>query len=257
MHHASDALAAMIEFVGARAGSNTQLTWAGVLVIAALAWAAGAVNALGYLLLGGVFTSHMTGNTSGALLALATGRGRAPLGLLVALSGFFGGGLAGAFLIETHPEQSSTRALWLEALMLAAAAAVTWQPASMLRGRDLVLAGIAAAMGLQNIALAGSALSAHTTHITGPITDFAGTLARRMIGRRSLARDVSHGLWVYGGRVLAFAVGVVSGALLFQWAGPRALLVPCVAVAAMGTLLWHSARPRHGRPALQTQDLDG
>lgn len=248
----------MMQFVRGGLGTpDTQLTWAGVLLIAALAWAAGAVNALGYLLLGGVFTSHMTGNTAGALLAFVTGHRPAPLGPVSALTGFFAGGVAGAFLIETHPDHSSTRALWLEALMLAAATASTWQPSPALRGRDLLIAGIAACMGVQNIALTGSALSAHTTHITGPITDFAGTLVRRIIGRRSLARDVSHGLWVYGGRVLAFAAGVVSGALLFEWTGPKALLVPCFAVAVMGTLLWYSARPRRGRPALQTQDLDG
>lgn len=237
----------MIRFVrgGSDAGSGTRLTWAGVLLVAALAWAAGTVNAVGYLLLGGIFTSHMTGNTSGALLVLITGRGRGAIGPLSALGGFFIGGIAGALLIETHPEHSSTRALWLEALILGAMAALTsHDTAAAASVRWLELAGIAGAMGLQNIALAGSALSAHTTHITGPLTDFAGTLVRRLIGRRSLARDISHGLAVYGGRVLAFAAGVGSGALLFAWAGPKALLVPCAAVAAIGTALWYAGRPR-------------
>ena len=43
--------------------------------IAGLAWAAGVVDAAGFLLLGGVFTSHMTGNTAGAMLVFITGRG--------------------------------------------------------------------------------------------------------------------------------------------------------------------------------------
>lgn len=81
--------------------------------------------------------------------------------------------------------------------MLAAGAAIMWNGTQDRRALDLELAGIAAAMGAQNIALAGSVLRAHTTHITGPVTDFAGTLVRRLIGRRSLARDVSHGLAVY------------------------------------------------------------
>lgn len=236
----------MIQFVrGGSASPGTDLTRAGVLLIAALAWVAGAVNALGYLVLGGVFTSHMTGNTSSSVLGLL-GRGRGPIGGLFALLGFFAGSLVGSLLIETHPEHSSTRALWLEALMLATGAVVLWNEPE--RAVNLELAGIAAAMGVQNIALAGSVLQAHTTHITGPLTDFAGTLVRRLIGRRSLARDVSHGLAVYGGRVLSFAGGIASGALLFEWAGPKGLLVPAVAVAGLGTLLWHIARPSR-RPA--------
>lgn len=234
----------MIDFVhgGPDSATGTQLTWAGVVLIAALAWAAGAVNALGYLAVG-VFTSHMTGNTSGALLGFLSGHGRAPLARLAAVAGFFAGAIAGALLIETHPTQSSARALWLEALLLGGAASTMWHTTGS-GMTDLDLVGIAAAMGVQNIALAGSPLSAHTTHITGPLTDFAGTLVRRVVGKRSLARDVSHGLWVYGGRVLAFAGGIVTGTLLFAWVGPRALIVPCLAVAAMGALLWHAARPR-------------
>ena len=236
----------MIRFV--RGGSGADLTRAGILLIAALAWVAGTVNALGALMLGGVFTSHMTGNASNVVLVLLGARGRPLIGAASGLAGFFAGSFVGALLIETHPEHSSTRALWLEALMLAAGAVILWNGPQSDTARDLELAGIAAAMGVQNIALAGSVLRAHTTHITGPLTDFAGTLVRRLIGRRALARDVSHGLAVYGGRVLAFGAGIASGALLFDWAGSKGLLVPALAVAGLGTLLWHIARPSR-RPA--------
>lgn len=87
----------MIQFVrGGSQSSGTDLTRAGVLLIAALAWVAGTVNALGYLVLGGVFTSHMTGNTSSAVLVLLGGRGRLPIGGLCALAGFFAGALVGS-----------------------------------------------------------------------------------------------------------------------------------------------------------------
>src|SRR5690348_2096352 len=109
---------------------NARLTWAGVFLIVALAWAAGAVNALGYLLLGGVFTSHMTGNTSDILLAFISGHGRASFGRLAALAGFFGGAVAGAVLIETHPKQSSARALGLEAVLLGAMTSLLWNSAT-------------------------------------------------------------------------------------------------------------------------------
>jgi uncharacterized membrane protein YoaK (UPF0700 family) len=210
-------------------------TAAGVWFIAALAWIAGTVNALGYIVVGDVFTSHMTGNTSAVLIALITGRGDVTY-RLVAVVAFLSGATAGSVLIERHREHKAAGALWLEAALLSGASllALTARRAPAAIGCELF--GLAAAMGVQNIALTGSALSAHTTHITGPLTDFAGTAVRRLIGRRDLPRDQSHGLVVYGGRVLAFVVGIASGAALSRL-GAGALFVPSVAIAISAAIL--------------------
>jgi uncharacterized membrane protein YoaK (UPF0700 family) len=202
----------------------------GVWFIAALAWIAGTVNALGYLVIGDVFTSHMTGDTSAVVIALITGRGSQIAHRLVAVAAFVFGVTAAAVLIERHREHSAAGALWLEAGLLCTAGVL-----AMLGGGTTVitycsLIALAAAMGVQNTALTGSALGAHTTHITGPLTDFASTAVRRIVGRRDLPRDRSHGLLVYGGRVLAFVVGVATGALL-SFFGPGALLIPSFATA--------------------------
>ena len=212
--------------------------------IAGLAWAAGVVDAAGFLLLGGVFTSHMTGNTAGAMLVFITGRGSHGLDRAIVVAAFAAGALGGAVLIERHREHSAAGALWLEAGLLLCATVVTWlnRRGPVVLGCEL--AGVSAAMGVQNIALAGSALSAHTTHITGPLTDLAGTIARRLVGRRRLRRDESHGLLIYGGRVLAFTLGVASGAALAAEFGPPAFLAPTLVVFLSGVVLWRT--PEHG-----------
>jgi uncharacterized membrane protein YoaK (UPF0700 family) len=211
--------------------------------VGALAWAAGAVDALGFLLLDGVFTSHVTGNTTAVVLALITGRGSHPFERLLVLGGFAGGALVGALLVECHREHSAAGALLLEAaLLLGAVGLLRRQPGrSVVTDSELLM--LACAMGIQNIALAGSVLSAHTTHITGPFTDLAGTIARRLVGRRRLPRDESHGVLVYGGRVLSFTIGVASGGALFLRAGSAGLLAPAIAVSACAVVLWRRPQP--------------
>jgi len=211
-------------------------TRAGVWFIAALAWIAGTVNALGYLVIGGVFTSHMTGDTSAVLIALVTGRGTQIAHRLVAVVAFVVGVTAAALLIERHREHSAAGALWLEAALLCTAGMLAMLGGGRSGSTYCSLIGIAAAMGVQNTALTGSALGAHTTHITGPLTDFASTAVRRIVGRRDLPRDRSHGLLVYGGRVLAFIAGVATGAAL-SFAGPGALLIPSFATAIGAAVL--------------------
>jgi uncharacterized membrane protein YoaK (UPF0700 family) len=210
------------------------------------------VDALGFLLLGGVFTSHVTGNTTAVVLAVIAGKGSHPIQRFLMISGFAFGGIAGAVLIERHREYSAVDALWLEAALLLCATFLLWPRSGAPAMTDVELVIVSTAMGIQNIALTGSALSAHTTHITGPFTDLAGTIARRLVGRRRLARDRSHGLLVYGGRVVFFAAGVASGAALFMRLGPAALLAPAVVVTASGVVLWRypqqsrGAEPDHG-----------
>jgi uncharacterized membrane protein YoaK (UPF0700 family) len=211
--------------------------------VGALAWAAGAVDALGFLLLDGVFTSHVTGNTTAVVVALITARGSHPIERVLVLGGFAGGALIGALLVECHSEHSAAGALLLESVLLLGAVGLlrTQRAPSVVTDSELLM--LAGGMGIQNIALAGSVLSAHTTHITGPFTDLAGTIARRLVGRRRLPRDESHGLLVYGGRVLSFTIGVASGAALFLRAGSAALLAPAIAVLACAIVLWRRPQP--------------
>src|SRR2546428_12258732 len=89
-----------------------------------LAWAAGIVDAVGYLGRGRVVTAMMTGNT--VLLALAVGQGEsmAILRSALALAGFSVGAATGAFIVSRGRSRdewppSVTAAFAFEALLLA------------------------------------------------------------------------------------------------------------------------------------------
>jgi uncharacterized membrane protein YoaK (UPF0700 family) len=66
----------------------------------ALTLAAGYLDAIGYLVLGGVFTANMTGNTVLLGLHLSQEQGAAVLRSVVALAGFGAGLLLGALVAE-------------------------------------------------------------------------------------------------------------------------------------------------------------
>src|SRR5215467_6235892 len=70
------------------------------LLLLALTWAAGNVDAIGYLGLGRVFTANMTGNTVLLGLHLGQAQGAAAVRALLALVGFGVGLAVGALLVE-------------------------------------------------------------------------------------------------------------------------------------------------------------
>src|SRR5215510_6689154 len=89
-----------------------------------LTFAAGYVDAIGYVALGGVFTANMTGNTVLLGLYLGQEQSAAVLRSLVALAGFGAGVLIGALVVERQQEappwpRAVTRALAVEAIILA------------------------------------------------------------------------------------------------------------------------------------------
>src|SRR5215470_6686732 len=145
-----------------------------------LTWAAGSMDALGYLGLDHVFTANMTGNT--VLLGLAVGRGQvlAALRSVSALLGFVVGLAVGASVIEAQKPASDTkravsRAILVEGAVLAAFTVLWHLPVretspAMLQALILSSAG---AMGIQSaivrrLNLPGIA----TTYITGTLTSF-------------------------------------------------------------------------------------
>src|SRR5712692_612356 len=74
-------------------------------LILLLTWAAGSVDAIGYLGLGHVFTANMTGNIVLLGVALGQGNGFAALRSMVALGGFVLGVAIAALIVERGPQQ--------------------------------------------------------------------------------------------------------------------------------------------------------
>jgi len=155
-----------------------------------LAWAAGSVDAIGFLGLGHVFTANMTGNTVLLGLSLGEGRSLAALANVVALAGFCLGVAFGALIVERDSNRGEwdrpvTVALFLEALMLVAFT-LCWHltPGGSERSSAALytlIALSAAAMGIQSAAVRRLNLpGVATTYVTGTMTSLVAGLTRRL-----------------------------------------------------------------------------
>jgi uncharacterized membrane protein YoaK (UPF0700 family) len=210
----------------------TRVEW----ILSSTAFAAGAVDIIGFARLGGVFASAMTGNM--ALLAYHTTQGNtsSAIGSLVALAGFVIGCVIGFVLRRGRSNRttinlllaSETGLLLLFALCSLRGAAVPFAP-----GVHLQVAILAVAMGLQ--AVAGQMVSLSTivftttlTRLVGGITDAIAT--RSAAGMQDIKDQLALVAWYLAGAVLAGALAAhkVTAVIFLPLAGVA------VALAAHG-----------------------
>lgn len=207
-------------------------------LVAVLAIATGALDAISFLGLGGVFTSVMTANM--VLLGLSAGRQDAALALHagVALAGFVIGGLAASRFAGTPGEPAPawpgrvTVALAAEAALLAAVTAGWEAAAGLPRGAHqlILVAAAAIAMGIQSGAVRALGVPGlSTTYLTGTLTAVLGDLAAGR-GPASLRRRISLLLMLVAG-------AAVSGILVAQ--APR--LAPLVPLALLLAVIMTAA----------------
>ncbi|MBC7267236.1 MAG: DUF1275 family protein [Streptomyces sp.] len=194
-----------------------------------LTTAAGGVNAIGYLALGGVFTSVMTANL--ALLGLALGGGSLTVARLaaVAIAAYLAGAAVGG--------RVAVRGLWaalaVESVALWASW-VLWLTADGTPGaapQAVLLAAGALAMGCQSggVQAASGGTATTTAYLTGALTGVvvhavtAGRLQRRALAALVLLPlgAAAGGLAVEHVRLAAPALPalLVTGALGVAWAG--------------------------------------
>ena len=180
-----------------------------------LAAASGATDAIGYLALGNVFTSAMTGNLALLGIALAHRDGERVGRVLVSLVCYMVGAAIGA-RVARSPQPGDpvwppaiTRAMAIEAVFFVAYAGVWWTVGA---GSDVytkaVLLGLGAiALGIQSSAMQrfDNGLGLNTTFVSGALIKLVGQLAT---GHRF--RDIRHHLLVLVGLVC----GCFLGALL-------------------------------------------
>ncbi|MEU0036298.1 YoaK family protein [Streptomyces sp. NPDC006333] len=208
-----------------------------------LTLASGAVNAVSFLALGGVFTSVMTANS--ALLGLALGNGHLSLANLAALAiaAYLVGAAAGSWITAATgrvPLTGVTGALLAESLLLWAVFA-SWlfldgAPGTTARG--VLLAVGAVSMGCQSGSVrvvAGSSVT--TAYITGALT---GLVAQATVERK-LQR---HNALV----ILLLPVGAAVGGAAVRWAPLLAPAVPAVLVTAalLATVVRRRSAPDDG-----------
>jgi uncharacterized membrane protein YoaK (UPF0700 family) len=214
-----------------------------------LTWAAGNVDAIGYLALGRVFTANMTGNTVLLGLHLGQEQGAAALRALVALVGFGAGVGIGALIVERIRSQQPwpravTAALAIEAVMLAAFGAGMYFTGAVRSAQVPLVAVSAIAMGIQSAAVRRlNVPGIATTYVTGTLTGavtglIAGTRPAPVVAGPGPGRVEGvppGGLWWRDVRLqllalLVYGLGAVVGGLVHgRWPALVAAL-PFVAV---------------------------
>jgi len=196
-----------------------------------LAAASGATDAIGYLALGHVFTSAMTGNLVLLGISLAHRDGQRVGRVVVSVVCFMAGAALGA-RIARSPEADDpvwpsaiTRALGIEAVIFVAYAACWWTmgPHHGVVAKATLLGLGAIALGIQSASMQRFGPGLNTTFLSGSLTILVGWLAT---GHR--LREIRHHLLVLVGLVC----GALLAALLVLHAPVFAPAIQLVALAA-------------------------
>jgi uncharacterized membrane protein YoaK (UPF0700 family) len=204
-----------------------------------LALTSGATDAIGFISLGGAFTSVMTGNMILLGIAVPNGDGglalRSGLAIVLFMAGsFVGARIAGAARPDDEVWPAPvTRALIVELVIFVALAVVWWIQGGHPTGRiqPVLLGAAAVALGVQSSAILRFGVSGlSTTYMTGTLTTVVSLLAQ---GRHP--RKVFPSVQI----LISLTIGAVLAALLIRLAPaatPLLQLIP-VAVAIIGAWL--------------------
>lgn len=236
-----------------------------------LCFAAGAVDAVGYLVLDHILLTHMSGNTVEAAINATRQDWSAALRHLWPIVMFAVGLVLSGLLHELGKRRgfpSLRIALLGEAVLLLALwglGVFVFPDGRRAEGfAHYVLTGLGAlAMGLQNASLTHvGPLTVYTTHITGTLTKFGSSLveaiswimmARRQqprprwreLLRRGSRKKQGFGVLLMGGLWLCFLSGGTAGALAWLSWGLGALGVPLLLVLAVVSYdLYHPLQER-------------
>ncbi|ORA34480.1 hypothetical protein BST13_17215 [Mycobacterium aquaticum] len=208
----------------------------------ALAATSGGADAIGYLALGHVFTSAMTGNLTLLGIGMAHRDGLRIGRVFVSLVCYMAGATVGARIVGAAEPGDAvwppavTRALTVETIVFVTYAIGWWAmgPRPAVYSEAILLGIGATGLGIQSSAMQrfGSRLGLNTTFLSGSLVRLVGQLAT---GHRY--RDIHHHLLVLVGLVC----GGSLGALLVLRAPTFAPLVPLAGLAfALCAALWQA-----------------
>lgn len=192
----------------------------------AMAVLAGFVDAVGFLRIGGLFVSFMSGNSTQLAVEVAQGSGRWALTAALIL-GFVAGVMIAAILAERLVRWAPV------AMILFSTALLAWAALLMVDGVGAVL--LAAAMGALNVVFQrGGGVSIPITYMTGTLVRLGQSLAGALMGTQPRTGWLPY-LLLWGGLM----VGAGGGTLAYAALGTDALWgAACfsfaLAVAALG-----------------------
>jgi len=208
-----------------------------------LAATGGWVDAVGFLILFGLFTAHLSGNTARLGVALGQGELATALTYAVPLVVFFVGVVLGIAYITGRPDHQPRglgALLAVEAglLVVFMVAGTALRNAGDLTPHSLAYYGLAVAavgaMGLQTAALRHAAgVSVHTTFITGMVSSLAEDLVIAVRTDGTGGIDAGRRARVHAGLVGAYILGAIGGSALEGAWALWALTVPLTALAGL------------------------
>lgn len=188
-----------------------------------LAAVAGYVDSIGFLHLGGLFVSFMSGNTTRLAASLAGSDWLLAAKAALILCLFVFGAMLGALVAAGTGPRARARVLAVEAalLLIAAVSAAMGQP-------FVAVICMVAAMGLENaVFLRNGQVGVSLTYMTGALVKIGHALAAAVRG--GPLGDVTPHLLLWGG----LTSGGVIGALTFGVIGLNALYVAAAVAATL------------------------
>ena len=193
----------------------------------ALSALAGYVDAIGFLHLGGLFVSFMSGNSTRLGVSLADGQWETAAGAFGLIVLFVAGAAGGSLLVLGRGLHRQPWVLFAEALLLAIAAL-----AYALRQPTVAIAAIVLAMGLENAVFqihGGAGLG--LTYVTGALVKVGQLLADALMGGPRLGFLPNLLLWA------ALVFGSLCGALAYHWMNLGAIWFAAAFALALGAIV--------------------
>lgn len=186
--------------------------------------AAGFIDAVGFLYLGGVFLSFMSGNTT-HLAANVTQGFWGSVGETISIIVLF---VIGVFIGALIRRRWDQRALYLF-LCLTALAASVFVVVGVGSGAMMCLSFTVGAMN--NMFLRNGTVSIPLTYVTGTLVKTAQCLADAVLGGNRLRWIIPLVQW------LSLLCGALAGAACYRWLGLHSVWIVTAWIAAAGLLL--------------------
>ena len=203
-----------------------------VALACALSALAGYVDGIGFIHLGGLFVSFMSGNSTRMGVSLADGHWQDAAQALGLIALFVIGAACGSLIVLGRGANRQPWVLLVEAMLLAAAAI-----ADRVGFPGLAIALIVLAMGLENAVFqidGGAGLG--LTYVTGALVKAGQLIAAALSGGERWGWMPNLLLWA------ALVTGSLCGALAYHWLGLAAIWFAAAAALAVSAILTLSGR---------------
>jgi uncharacterized membrane protein YoaK (UPF0700 family) len=203
-----------------------------VTLACALSGLAGYVDGIGFLHLGGLFVSFMSGNSTRLGVSLAQGHWQNAAEALGLIALFVTGAGAGNLIVLGRGSYRQSRVLVVEAMLLAAAAL-----AYAFGLPNVAITAIVLAMGLENAVFQTEVgASIGLTYITGALVKVGQLAAVALTGGARWGWAPNLLLWA------ALVAGAVLGALAYHWINLAAIWFAAAAALALSGIVFLTQR---------------